>query len=138
MENIQNDTSSLEPVSTMALGENHAVTELDDERFSLWSVLGVQYTTSATPLSICGFMQFTLGVGGSPFFFWCFLVAVFLQGLVIFSFAELGSAYPHVAGTSRLKFCHLLLTMKSQVKPIGPQSLLRRSTEGSLLTSTGP
>lgn len=59
-------------VSIPSIGENYAVTELDDERFNLWSVLGVQYTTSATPLSICGFMQFTLAVGGSPFFFWGF------------------------------------------------------------------
>ncbi|EUC27740.1 hypothetical protein COCCADRAFT_110894 [Bipolaris zeicola 26-R-13] len=85
-------------VSIPSIGENYAVTELDDERFNLWSVLGVQYTTSATPLSICGFMQFTLAVGGSPFFFWGFLVVVVLQGLLVLSFAELGSSFPHVAG----------------------------------------
>lgn len=85
---------------TTGTGEQYAITELDDERFSLWSVLGVQYTTSATPLSICGFMQFTLAVGGSPFFFWGFLVVVILQGLLVLSFAELGSSFPHVAGMS--------------------------------------
>jgi choline transport protein len=90
----------LEMLTTTGTGEQYAITELDDERFSLWSVLGVQYTTSATPLSICGFMQFTLAVGGSPFFFWCFLVVVVLQGLLVLSFAELGSSFPHVAGMS--------------------------------------
>ncbi|PCG88543.1 Amino acid/polyamine transporter I [Penicillium occitanis (nom. inval.)] len=88
----------LEMVSTTGMGEQHAITELDDGRFNLWVMLGVQYTISAAPLSICGFMQFTLGVGGSPFFFWGFLAAVFCQGLVVLSFAELGSSYPHVAG----------------------------------------
>lgn len=104
----------LEKVSTTGVGETHAVTELDDERFSLWSVLGVQYTTSCSPIAILGFMQFTLSSGGSPYFFWCFLVVGVLQGLVVLSFAELGSAFPHVAGMGFFsKFCLLLLIVRS-------------------------
>ncbi|KAK5049833.1 hypothetical protein LTR84_003951 [Exophiala bonariae] len=76
----------------------HAVTDLDDDRFSLWSVLGMQYTCSAAPISISGFMVFTLGLGGNPFFFWCFLFAALVQGLPTLSLAELSSAFPHVAG----------------------------------------
>lgn len=100
------DGFPLEAVPTTGMGEQHAITELDDQRFNLWVMLGVQYTTSAAPLSICGFMQFTLGIGGSPFFFWCFLAAVFCQGLVVLSFAELGSSFPHAAGKSVSKYDH--------------------------------
>ncbi|OAG35516.1 hypothetical protein AYO21_10324 [Fonsecaea monophora] len=87
-----------ESISTDKSVEQHAVTKLDEERFSLWSVLGVQYTLGCAPLAIAGYMQFTLGVGGSPYFFWCFIVAAVGQGIVVMTFAELSSAYPHVAG----------------------------------------
>jgi hypothetical protein len=127
----------LELFTTTGTGEQYAITELDDERFSLWSVLGVQYTTSATPLSICGFMQFTLAVGGSPFFFWGFLVVVVLQGLLVLSFAELGSSFPHVAGMSfSMCLCQLPLTIEFKVKPTGPQYLLLTNTRDSSPTST--
>ncbi|OQU99403.1 hypothetical protein CLAIMM_05039 [Cladophialophora immunda] len=88
----------LESITTDKSVEQHAVTKLDEERFSLWSVLGVQYTLGCAPLAIAGYMQFTLGVGGSPYFFWCFIVAAVGQGNVVLNFAELSSAYPHVAG----------------------------------------
>ena len=80
------------------VGEAHAVTQLNEERFNLWSVLGVQYTLGAAPIAISGYMGFTLGVGGSPYFFWCLIVAGFMQGLNTLTLAELASVYPHVAG----------------------------------------
>lgn len=100
---LQEDGNDLETLSTRDFGEAHAVTELDDARFSLWSVLGVQYTLSASPIAICGYMGFTLGVGGSPYFFWCLIVAGFMQGINTITLAELASAFPHVAGRSMVK-----------------------------------
>lgn len=43
-------------------------------------------------------MVFTLGVGGSPYYFWCLIVAGFMQGLNTVTLAELASSFPHVAG----------------------------------------
>jgi amino acid transporter len=39
-----------------------------------------------------------VGAGGSPFFFWAFLLAAAGQMLIAFSLAELVSAYPDALG----------------------------------------
>lgn len=88
----------LESITPDTSVEQYAVTKLDDDRFSLWSVLGVQYTLGCAPLAIAGYMQFTLGIGGSAYFFWCFIVAAIGQCITVLNFAELASAFPHVAG----------------------------------------
>lgn len=88
--------------STVREGQVHAVTTLNNERFNLWSVLGLQYTSCAPPISICGYMGFSIGVGGSPYYFWCLVVAGIIQGFSAINLAELASAYPHVAGMSSL------------------------------------
>ncbi|KAH7034674.1 amino acid/polyamine transporter I [Microdochium trichocladiopsis] len=67
-------------------------------RFSVLAAIGIQYSISATPLAIGGYLTFILGVGGSPFFFYCFLVAVTGQMLVCLSLAEIASVYPHASG----------------------------------------
>lgn len=82
----------------------HAITALDNKRFNLWSVLGLQYSSCNSPISICGYMAFSIGVGGSPYYFWCLIVAGFIQGFSVVNLAELASAFPHVAG----KFMTLL------------------------------
>ena len=72
--------------------------ELDSTRISLWSVVGVQYSITASPIAIGGFLQLVVGAGGSPYFFWGLIVAIFGQFLVAFSLAELAASYPHTSG----------------------------------------
>ncbi|EED16048.1 amino acid transporter, putative [Talaromyces stipitatus ATCC 10500] len=67
-------------------------------RFSVLAAVGMQYSISATPLAVGGYLTFILGVGGSPYFFYCFLVAAFGQMLVCISLAEIAAVYPHASG----------------------------------------
>jgi hypothetical protein len=72
--------------------------ELDQDRFSVWSVVGIQYSCSAAPLAICSFTYLVAGVGGSSYFTWCYLVAVVGQLLVTASLAEISAILPHASG----------------------------------------
>uniref|UniRef100_A0A8H7N6H3 Uncharacterized protein n=1 Tax=Bionectria ochroleuca TaxID=29856 RepID=A0A8H7N6H3_BIOOC len=72
--------------------------ELDQDRFSVWSVVGIQYSCSAAPLAICSFTYLVAGVGGSSYFTWCYLVAVVGQLLVAASLAEISAILPHASG----------------------------------------
>ena len=56
--------------------EVYEVIELDSERFSIWSTIGLQFSCSAAPLAILSFTYLVAGVGGAPYFFWCYLVAI--------------------------------------------------------------
>ncbi|KAM5349035.1 hypothetical protein ACJ41O_008858 [Fusarium nematophilum] len=67
-------------------------------RFSVLSAVGIHWSSTASPLAICSTLQLVIGVGGSPFYFWAFIVAAFFQFLVALSLAELASAYPHTSG----------------------------------------
>ncbi|PVH71908.1 amino acid transporter [Cadophora sp. DSE1049] len=67
-------------------------------RFSVLAVIGIQYSISATPLAIGSYITFVLGAGGSPFFFYAFLVAAVGQLLVCTSMAEIASVFPHASG----------------------------------------
>ncbi|KAE8397501.1 amino acid/polyamine transporter I [Aspergillus pseudonomiae] len=60
--------------------------------------IGIQFSVTAPPLAIASYTTLITGVGGSPFYFWGFLVAVLGQTLVAVSLAELASAYPHTSG----------------------------------------
>lgn len=72
--------------------------ELDQDRFSVWSVIGLQFSCSAAPLAICSFTYLVAGVGGSSYFFWCYLVAALGQLLVAASLAEIAAIHPHASG----------------------------------------
>ncbi|KAL4766869.1 amino acid/polyamine transporter I [Aspergillus nidulans var. acristatus] len=74
--------------------------ELPNNRFSLWSTIGVQFSTTASPLAIGIYLQLVVGAGGSPYFFWCLLTAMILQFTTCISLAELSSAFPHTSGTA--------------------------------------
>jgi choline transport protein len=67
-------------------------------RFSVLSAVGIQFSIAATPLAVGSYLTFILGAGGSPFFFYAFLVAAFGQLLVCTSMAEIASAFPHASG----------------------------------------
>jgi len=71
---------------------------LDRKRFSVWAAVGIQWSTTAAPLAILSSLQLVIGVGGSPFYFWAFVVAAVFQFMVAMSLAELASSFPHTAG----------------------------------------
>jgi len=79
-------------------GEVYEAVELNQERFSVWSVIGLQFSCSAAPLAICSFTYLVVGVGGTSYFFWCYLVAVTGQLIMIASLAEISAIYPHASG----------------------------------------
>lgn len=72
--------------------------ELDDRRFNTWGAIGVQFSVSAAPLAICEFTYLVVGVGGAPYFFWCYLVAVLFQLCMVASLAEISAVFPHALG----------------------------------------
>ncbi|KAB8217748.1 amino acid permease-domain-containing protein [Aspergillus novoparasiticus] len=85
--------------------EGQLVSEIDErqlpaDRFSLWSTVGVQFSVTGSPLAIGSYLQLVMGAGGSPYFFWCLVVAIMGQFLICVSLAELSSVYPHAAGTA--------------------------------------
>lgn len=84
--------------------------ELDSARISLWSVVGVQYSITASPIAIGQFLQLVVGAGGSPYFFWGLIVAISGQFLVAFSLAELAASYPHTSGMGTTIFPCIRLT----------------------------
>jgi len=72
--------------------------QLDSQRLNIWSTVGVQYSTTASPLALGAYLQLVLGAGGSPYLFWGIIVAMSGQFLVAFSLAELAAAFPHASG----------------------------------------
>ncbi|KAE8325432.1 amino acid/polyamine transporter I [Aspergillus sergii] len=90
--------SALDTVETRREGRIYEAMQLDENRFNLWSTIGIQFSVTAAPLGIVGYTTLITGVGGSPFYFWGFLVAVVGQILIAVSLAELSSAYPHSSG----------------------------------------
>jgi amino acid transporter len=71
---------------------------LEQTRFNLWSTVGIQFGVAASPFAIPSYTVLIVGTGGSPFFFWAFLLAAVGQMLIAFSVAELASAYPDASG----------------------------------------
>lgn len=68
------------------------------ERFSVWSTIGVNYSIIATPLAIGSYLTFIIGLGGSPFFIYSYIVAAIGQLVLCLSMAEIAAVYPHVSG----------------------------------------
>lgn len=67
-------------------------------RFNIWAAIGIQFSISATPLAVGVYITLVLGAGGSPYFFYAFLVAAFGQMLVCTCMAEIASVFPHASG----------------------------------------
>jgi amino acid transporter len=66
-----------------------------EKRFSLWSLIGMVYSSFATPLALGTFLSLVIGVGGSPFFFYSYLLTSVFNFLITLSVCEISSAYPH-------------------------------------------
>lgn len=67
-------------------------------RFNLWSTLGIQYSTTSTPVAIGTYLSVSVGVGGSPVFFWGYIIGIFMSSFICMSLAEMASSHPHASG----------------------------------------
>lgn len=67
--------------------------------FSLLSAIGVQYAPVGAPLAIGAYLSLAIGLGGSPAYFWGFIVMGVFQLPVCLAISELASALPHSSGT---------------------------------------
>lgn len=72
--------------------------ELKQDRFSTLSVIGIQFSITAAPIAILLFSGLVTGVGGTSYFFWCFLISMFGQISVAASLAEIAAFLPHASG----------------------------------------
>jgi hypothetical protein len=102
-DNITSMDVSLE--STLTEMSNHEgqifeSIELKQDRFSTWSVIGIQFSITAAPIAILLFSSLVTGVGGTSYFFWCFLTSMFGQISVAASLAEIAAFLPHASGLS--------------------------------------
>jgi hypothetical protein len=70
--------------------------------FSLLGAIGVQYSLTSAPLAIGFYLSMVIGLGGSPAYFWGFIVMGFFQLFVCLAICELASAIPHSAGSSSI------------------------------------
>ena len=93
----------IDTVQSLRIGEIHA-SELRQD-FNLWSTLGIAFSYIATPLSIGSYLAFSLSAGGSPYFFYGYVLVFFMNTLVALSLCEMAGFLPHTAGTY-----HLVLT----------------------------
>ncbi|KIX98633.1 uncharacterized protein Z520_05934 [Fonsecaea multimorphosa CBS 102226] len=68
------------------------------EHFSLLSAMGVQFSVTGAPVAIGTYLSLAIGLGGSPAYFWGFLVVGIFQFPVVLAVSELASAIPHSSG----------------------------------------
>jgi hypothetical protein len=66
--------------------------------FSLLSAIGVQYSLTAAPIAIGFYLSLVIGMGGSPQYFFGFILVGLFQIPVCLTIAELASAIPHSSG----------------------------------------
>lgn len=94
--------NSAEVVNAESIHGADTVTQLEarelKSRFNIWAAIGIQFSISATPLAVGVYITLVLGAGGSPYFFYAFLVAVLGQMLVCTCMAEIASVFPHASG----------------------------------------
>lgn len=93
----EDEQSAMHPIESTTIGEHYETTELRT-RFSIWSTIGVNFSLLATPMSVITYISLITGVGGSPFFIYCYITAAIGQLLVCTSMAEVAACFPHVSG----------------------------------------
>lgn len=71
--------------------------------FSLLSAIGVQYSVTAPPIAIGTYLSLVVGLGGSPAYFWGFVLMGVMQTATCLAVAELASAIPHSSGKIRFQ-----------------------------------
>lgn len=105
--------------------------------FSLLGAIGVQYSLTSAPLAIGFYLSMVIGLGGSPAYFWGFIVMGFFQLFVCLAICELASAIPHSAGSFLYHYplaMYLGLTSHHQVLRTGLSFSPVPSTSAHLVT----
>src|ERR1700753_879962 len=69
-----------------------------DKNFNVWSTLGISFSITSTPLAIGTYLSLVVGIGGSPGFFFAYILSVAFNLVVCLSLAELSSVFPHTSG----------------------------------------
>lgn len=93
---------------TNGMSEHNEVVELANRHgdvkpkvhFTLLSAIGVQYSVTAPPIAIGTYLSLVIGLGGSPAYFWGFILMGVMQTATCLAVAELASAIPHSSGES--------------------------------------
>lgn len=63
-------------------GELFEHLELKQDRFSTWSVIGINFSITAAPLAVLLYSSLVTGAGGTSYYFWCFIITIIGQLLV--------------------------------------------------------
>lgn len=66
--------------------------------FNLWNTLGIQCSITSTPLAIGTYLAVVIGVGGSPVFFFGYLLSCVMGLIICLSLCEIAAVLPHSAG----------------------------------------
>ena len=74
------------------------VQEAPVKHFNLWSTLGIAFSLTSTPIAIGTYLSVIIGVGGSPVFFFGYLLAGSMDLLVCLSLAEMAAVLPNSSG----------------------------------------
>lgn len=92
-------STGLVPVQSNGEGASSTLEAVElKERFGVVSSIGVQFSIIGTPLAIGSYLSFIVGVGGSPYFFYGYVVAITFQLITCLSVAEIASVFPHTSG----------------------------------------
>lgn len=75
------------------------------KRFNLWNTVSFQFTLICSSIAIGTFLSTVVGVGGSPFLIYGYILAVGCDLIICFSMAELASAYPHPSAQVHWTYC---------------------------------
>lgn len=67
-------------------------------KFNLLAAIGVQYSVTAAPVAIGTYLSLVVGLGGSPTYFWGYILTGCFQFAVALAISELASAVPHSSG----------------------------------------
>lgn len=76
-----------------------------EKRFSLWSTIAFQFSLICSSIAIGTYLNTVVGVGGSPFLIYGYILAVGCDLVICFSLAELASAYPHSSAQVHWTYC---------------------------------
>ncbi|KAK5031821.1 hypothetical protein LTS07_004442 [Exophiala sideris] len=80
------------------IGESHHVDVKLKQKFSIWSTLGVSYSATSAPIAIGTYLSVVVGVGGSPVFFFGFILCSIFAIMICLVLAEMSAVYPHSSG----------------------------------------
>ena len=68
--------------------------------FNLFQAIGMNFSVTATPVAVGAYLSLIIGLGGFPYFVWCFVFTGSFQLVLGLVLAEIASALPHSSGKS--------------------------------------